>query len=1337
MAMNEQATSTVVINGEAAKNELSVLEQKAKKFKEQMIAANQAGDMKGFNKAERNLKNTTKQMNQLRKESFDLKRVLDNLSGATMYELTKAQRNIESEMRKSTVSRKSKEWQDYRRQLLAVKNEKQKLNKELQVGESFWGRFTGSMNKSWMAITTIVATITGLSFALRRSAEDAARMSDAYANVRKYTGESAEGVEELNEELKKMDTRTSREELNRLLGEAGKLGITGKENLLGFARAADVIQVALGADLGEDAVKSMGKLAEMFGLVQDMGIEKSMLKVASVINELAQNSTASEPYILEFTNRLAGIGKVANLSIDQIAGFGSVLDQNAQQVEMSATAFSKFVTTLATDSDRVANAVGLPAKELAKTVRTDMNQALMMVFKQLKKKGGLVDIAPLFKDLGTEGSRAASVITILADKVVDVEKEQTLANKAFTEGSSVVKEFGVQNDTMQAKLDKAKKKFFDASETLGKSLSPALLKSTNVTTYLVRALAELPAFIKANAVTITSLASAIAIYTVAVNASTIATKLKTFWTDKLLVSLKKTYAFMAKNPWALAGLALTLVVGKLIDYNRQLGQTNRLEKARQDLQSEATRSTREEAIELELLQKTLRDTSLGYDKRKEALDKIQEIVPAYHAQLTEEGKLINDNSGAIDNYVERLLLAEKIRRAIAKKADAEEAYNTFYKENKGAINQSETQTYTNYGQAMAGRGQAGPTGALLVGVNNQNVKNEQKKLQDEIDVYDKLLKEYNEKLNSFSPKKTETTTTPTIITDTPVGDDEKQKKRLNDAMQRMEEENLRKIAGIKKRYLSGDLATEFDYQTALLDNQEEYDKQRIQAIDKLFATITDPSVRIEMSKKQAEINRDMLDRQIDVVSRIKKILLDADPVEKEKEEYKKRLQEVGLFGKEKENLTKEQLATLKLLEKQHTDNLTAINSNEIELQIKLLDEEQAKKELELTKEKTNEEKHKDDLLKLEVEYLKKKLALRGISAEKIAELEKLLTLKTIEANNTQQEQRDKIFEQYGLGNLKTQKEKELEILAYYEQKGILTHEEALLVREEIDKKYFDKHVSKASEAFQAVNDVANAFSGAFQNFQAADEQATETRYNKQIALAKKSGQDVTRLEEEKEQALAKIRAEQADKQFILTVASVIASTAVSAMNAYSSASAIPGIGFILGPIAAGAAIAFGASQIAVAREQQQAAKAGYASGGFTPAGGKYEPAGIVHKGEFVGAQESVNNPVVRSVYNIVDTAQKNNTIGRLNAEHIAQAIGINRGYALGGYTGTAPTTTNNITLPSNKNMEDMLARNAALQEKLLLQLEGGIVAHASISGKTGVKKALTDYDKLINNTKRR
>jgi hypothetical protein len=267
----------------------------ARKFSEQMKIANEAGDTKAWNKYAKGLKQTQNAMRQVTKESFDLEKILDNLSGTTMYNLNKAQKEIERQMNKGVVKRNSEEWHAYKKQLQAVKDEKKRLNKEVLIGESVWQKFTSTIKSSITSVTTMLLSVTGLMYAMKRSAEEAARMSDVYANVRKYTGESAEGVEELNEELKKMDTRTSREELNRLLGEAGKLGITGKENLIGFARAADVIQVALGDDLGEDAVKSMGKLAEMFGLVQDMGIEKSMLKVASVINELAQNSTASEP----------------------------------------------------------------------------------------------------------------------------------------------------------------------------------------------------------------------------------------------------------------------------------------------------------------------------------------------------------------------------------------------------------------------------------------------------------------------------------------------------------------------------------------------------------------------------------------------------------------------------------------------------------------------------------------------------------------------------------------------------------------------------------------------------------------------------------------------------------------------------------------------------------------------------------------------------------------------------------------------------------------------------------------------------------------------------------
>ena len=117
----------------------------------------------------------------------------------------------------------------------------------------------------------------------------AASMDEAMADVRKYTGLTAESVDELNEAFKQMKTRTSREQLNALAADAGRLGIQGKDNILGFVRAADTLNTALGADLGEDAVKNIGKLAQMFGEADQLGLEKAMLATGSTINELIKN----------------------------------------------------------------------------------------------------------------------------------------------------------------------------------------------------------------------------------------------------------------------------------------------------------------------------------------------------------------------------------------------------------------------------------------------------------------------------------------------------------------------------------------------------------------------------------------------------------------------------------------------------------------------------------------------------------------------------------------------------------------------------------------------------------------------------------------------------------------------------------------------------------------------------------------------------------------------------------------------------------------------------------------------------------------------------------------
>ena len=112
-----------------------------------------------------------------------------------------------------------------------------------------------------------------------------AEMEQEMANVRKFTGMSAEEVEALNEEFKKIDTRTPREELNQLAQEAGRLGKSSQEDVLGFVRAADKIIVALD-DIGSGATLTLSKLTGIFGDEKRLGTEKALLSVGSVCKNL-------------------------------------------------------------------------------------------------------------------------------------------------------------------------------------------------------------------------------------------------------------------------------------------------------------------------------------------------------------------------------------------------------------------------------------------------------------------------------------------------------------------------------------------------------------------------------------------------------------------------------------------------------------------------------------------------------------------------------------------------------------------------------------------------------------------------------------------------------------------------------------------------------------------------------------------------------------------------------------------------------------------------------------------------------------------------------------------
>lgn len=345
-----------------------------------------------------------------------------------------------------------------------------------------------------MGIKTLWGKASDASAIISDLVADAAELDDAYADVMKTTGLTRDQVLQLNESFKKMDTRTAREQLNQLAYEAGKLGINSTQQVEQFVSAADKINIALGDVLGEGAMVTIGKLADVYAKstaqLTDAGddLEKKMLSIGSAINQLGQSSTANEGYLVEFLSRMGGIATQANLSADAILGFASALDQDMMKQEMSATAFQKFIMQLIKQPAEFAAAAHMEVKEFTDLMQRDMNEALLRVLEGFKGSGGLVSLQPIFEDLGLDAARAASVISSMANSIDQIREAQAIANDELTTGSSIIREFTTKNNTMQAQAEKAKKAFQDMRLELGEQLYPVVIHLTRLSTSAIKGL---------------------------------------------------------------------------------------------------------------------------------------------------------------------------------------------------------------------------------------------------------------------------------------------------------------------------------------------------------------------------------------------------------------------------------------------------------------------------------------------------------------------------------------------------------------------------------------------------------------------------------------------------------------------------------------------------------------------------------------------------------------------------------------------------------------------------------------------------------------------------------
>lgn len=1359
-------------------------------------------------------------------------RTMKSLDKASIRDIEYSLRIVNNELK--DMERGTEEFRQMTKKAKELKTQLESVRAEGAAQESWINRLADKFNRMQTLAFSLIASLTGLTITMRKSTQDFLDMDSAMANVTKYTGQTMEEVKEMNRSFQKMDTRTSREELNGLAAAAGRLGITSEAAIKDFVDGSDKIRVALGDDLGENAVDQIGKLAQMFGEDKTRGLRGAMLATGSAVNELAQNSSASAAYMVDFTAQLSGVAIQAGITQSEMLGLASALDQNQQEAATSATVFSQLITKMFQEPARFAKIAGLEVKEFSRIMKEDANTGLIKFLESMRSRGGFDAMAPLFQEMKLDGTRAVGVLSSVASHLDQVRQAQALAFQAYEDGTSVINEFNVQNNTEQAQLDKAKKKFHDLSVELGERLLPLMRYVVTTSTLLVKAIYNLTTFIIKYRAEIAYLIVSVTLLTAVYKASTIASyawyvkeytlmllhkshnilikarialigtlrvavALLTGNITKAAAALKVMRAASLTNPYTgLLAVVLSLGYGiyKLYSYikssseeaKRNAEAVKRMKDSYNDIkqvQQEAASAHSAEITQIQTLRRVLENANNGIRERRKALVQLQDIVPQYHATLTTEGKLINNNTSALDNYVNNLKKAALAQAALNKMAGLNSSLmETSLLKGQREGNQSfvlkklasygfdpRTQEYGSYisGGGFVRDKQSGTflrhiTDEQLDGINrwmkayNYNLK----KIQE----YTNAAEAINNKIDDIQDYATKQGAdfTQTSTPAQSVGGSSNTSNSFHDNSEKKENENKereRKFKEEMKKY-------ETDMKTSLLDVDAQYTSGQIRYTEyikqRLEALQTGYDNQLELLKKYGKTETSEYDNLL-----AKKKEADAQYLKDKAKIDEQDLQRTKVLAEAKIKAMYYDPNNAIYMDEDAMNEALFQNDVQFLLKKKNLYKESAEEYRQLEEEIDDMEfKHKleqetsfqQKVLKMKEEYLnmgssrKKDIELKAldeiywkalISEEEYQQMKLAIMLKYSEKYKTQ-EQKDKEFANMGLSLAKDmagidentqqsgdaitsiaslftsieQQKKVNEALKELYQEDVLNYDQYIQAKSISDDEFLDKRLRAYAATFSSVASMLGSFSSYSQACADAETAKIQQEYDKQIEAAGNNSAKREKLEEERDEKIKKAKNAANKRAMPIEIAQALASTAAAAINAYASASKVS---FVLGPIAAAAATAAGMAQVAIIKKQHEAQSAGYYEGGFTGGTNYRRKAGFVHEGEFVANHNAVNNSAIRPALQLIDLAQRNNTVGSLTAADITRSL--NTG---GNAIVSAPVvnvTTDNETLNATINsLHDVLGRlNVILSN-------GRIKASVSIDGEDGVAYNLDKYNKM-------
>lgn len=1177
MAIHEKATVELQVNGEQARKEMQLMEQHALSLKARIVEAQNAGDTKKVKQLQKELKETNTALRAMRDNARNIDAAMNNIGLATPKELRRLLKDIDAKLNSGHIARGSEEWKKYQAQLKLVNAEIRKVNDEIKETEGWLTRFNNRFAKWGALAASGIAAITGISMTLNKMRKDRDDKEASAANLKALTGLDDVSIQWLARQTEILSTSMHKSGLrvtqsSKEILEAYMLVGSAKPDLLGNKEALNAVTIeamrlskAAKMDLKE-AVDAVTLSMNQYGASSE--------KAADYANVMAAGSKYGSAAVQSITAAVTKAGvsaSTANVPIEQLVGSIETLAEKGIVNEVAGTGLKMFFLRLQTGADETNPKI----------------VGLQTALKNLQK----LSTEEIVKRFGAETYTVAQTLIDGADKVEYYTKAVTGTNVAMEQAA-------INSETNEARLAQLKNKIRETGIELMEKLNPSLNMLTGWTTKL---LSMAPALIDwlvkykgALASTCVTLLALIAYK----KADVAWAKLQVVWNEKIVASLLSLGKFVKANPYAFLAVGVAALIGRLIDLKREQNRVTESQKSMLRISNDLNDKYGEQESKIRLLTNVIHNQNFSYDERRRCIDELKKIVPGYNGMLNEEGKLMNDNTGAIKDYLvqlEKQIKLEAAREELAGLYQEQRKTEKLKRKQQEEVKRANANFNSAQFMASARTTNLGTQGtralAKATDESTQQARSqltianqELNKTQARLDQLNQAIKDVNAEIAASD-----------IQLDVVKNDDKKngggtltegeRSKAKKDALVKEEKEYFSELAHLKQLYIDSDLMTQEEYARLVEDLEMQHLNRQLDIAG------MEPD---EIEK----INQKILDAQIKFKERCR---------QEDDKEYKE-AQQRALTAREKRYQLDIEAAA-----RYHYQNLTS------------------------------EEDYLRLLSDLEYGYYSDMLANYQLTEQQKADFQK-----QINANRLKEDERE-----------------------YQKRKEAQDKERALA------QKYTDMAKGIAEDYGQTLGEMI------------ANGELTMKSFLRETLLMA-----VDALEKVIE----------------------IAAVEITAKNAAATAP----LSFI--------GIAKAAAQIAAIKVAFAAVKGmigNFYTGGFTGSGEWDRPQGIVHSNEFVANRFAVANPAIRPVLNLIDHAQRTNTVGSLTASDVSAVV--------------APSAVVPVSEGGTEvdlELYRLVVECTETMKKVKSRLQEPLVAETYVTGKHGINQAQKEYNRLNNNKSR-